>query len=87
VETIHFLVKANIPAHLLNKNNYLFIQDYMDKWEREKVYFSGTGWLTYLVSKKVRPGNKKLQLGVYFTPRAPGDRVMIKDVKIFVRGK
>jgi MFS family permease len=84
IKTIHFLVKVNIPVHLINNNNYLFIRDYMDKWEREKVYFAGTGWLTYLVSKKVRPQNKKIQIGFYFTPQSPGDQIMIKDIKIFV---
>jgi hypothetical protein len=87
IETIHFLVKVNIPVNLINNNNYLFIRDYMDKWEREKVYFAGTGWLTYLVSKKVRPQNKKLQLGFYFTPQTAGDQMMIKGIKIFVTRK
>ncbi len=87
IETIYFLVKVNIPAHLINNDNYLFIRDYMDKWERERVYFAGTGWLTYLVSKKVRPQNKKLQLGFYFTPQTAGDQMMVKDIKIFVTGK
>ena len=81
---IHFMVKAKIPAHLINKDNYLFIQDFSGQWEREKFYFSGPGWLTYLVSKKIRPGSTKLSLGIYFTPQSGNDRIMLDDINVFI---
>jgi len=81
---IHFMVKAKVPEHLINRNNYLFIQDFDGRWERERFYFSGTGWLTYLVSKKVRPGSTKLGMGIYFTPQSESDRMKIDDIRIFV---
>jgi len=84
---VHFVVKANIPEHLLNKENYLFIQDFDGSWERQKAYFSGSGWLTYLVSKKIRPRSRELQLGFRFLPQSSEDKLMIMDVKVFIPAK
>ena len=81
---IHLVVKAKIPVHLLDKENYLFISDFDGRWENERVYFSGSGWLTYLVSKRIRQHSKKFQLGFRFVPKSSKDRMMIKDVKVFI---
>jgi len=84
---IHFLVKVCIPSeswHLINKNNFLFIQVSNGKWERDKVYFSGTGWFTYLMTKEIYPGVKDLQIGIQFVPDSPQDKIMIKDIKLFL---
>jgi hypothetical protein len=84
---IDFMAEINIPEHLINKDNYLFIQDFNGKWERKRITFSGTGWLTYWVSKKIRSGSTKLQLGIQFAPQSSEDKLIIKDVKVFISGE
>lgn len=81
---IYFMARVNIPDHLINKENYLFIWDFGARVYKKKVYFSNTGWLTYLVSIKIQPKNKNLQFGFNFVPQSPGDQLMINDVKIFI---
>jgi signal peptidase I len=81
---IYFMASVNIPGHLVNKENYLFIRDFGDKLNKKMVYFSNTGWLTYLVSLKIQPKNENLQFGFNFVPQCPGDKLKIKDVKIFI---
>ena len=81
---IYFVVKANIPKGLVNRENYIFIQDFAGQWEREKVYFSESGWLTCLVSKKIREQSTKLQFGFRFAPGSKEDRLKIKDVQLFI---
>ena len=84
---IHFVVKAKVPKHLINRNNYVFIQDFDGRWERKTSSFSGTGWLTHLISKKIRPGSTTLGMGIYFTPQSENDRMEIDDIKIFVSNR
>jgi hypothetical protein len=86
-KTIHLLVEVNIPGHLINKDNFLFIRDFDGKWERKRITFSGTGWLTYLASKKIHSESTKLQLGIQFAPLFPEDKLRIKDVKVFISGE
>lgn len=81
---IYFMASVNIPDHLVNKENYLFIWDFGPRLNKKKVYFSNTGWLKYLVSLKIQPKNENLQFGFNFVPQFPGDKLMIKDVKIFI---
>ena len=90
VRVVHLLVSVNIPAEsaqLINKDNFLFIQTTNGKWERNKVSFSGTGWLTYLISKEIQPGDTDVQIGIQFVPGSTGDRLLIKDIKVFLTGK
>jgi hypothetical protein len=81
---IYFMASVNIPDHLVNKENYLFTWDFGPRLNKKKVYFSNTGWLTYLVSLKIQPKNENLQFGFNFVPQSPGDKLKIKDVKIFI---
>jgi hypothetical protein len=81
---VHLLVEARIPDHLAGKDNYLFIQDFNGTWEREKYYFPYGGWLTCFVSKRVRRGSSRLNLGIMFTPGSKKDKLMIGDAYICV---
>jgi|GEM_PF-990159 len=84
---VYFKADVCVPGHLANKNNYLFIQDYIDDWQREKVYFTGSGWFTYVVAKEIRPGSQKVFLGVVFTPKSKMDQLKIKNTRVFFTPK
>jgi hypothetical protein len=84
---VHLVVSAKVPQCLINKDNYLFVQDYDKKWDRRIRQFSGNGWLTYVVSKRISPKSTRLQFGFYFRPQKPGDSISIREVKIFVENE
>lgn len=84
---VSFIVRAKIPKHLVNKDNHIFIQDFDGKWERKKIFFSGNDWKTFLISKIVRKNSTHLNIGLSFVPQSAEDKLMIKDMKIFVSNK
>lgn len=85
---IHFIVSASVPSHLHNRQNYITIRDKKEKWdETSRAYFTSPGWHTYVVSKKIRPGFKRLVLIIRFTPRFPRDEMGVRDVRVFVSAK
>jgi len=81
---IHFIVKAKISGNLINKNNYIFIQDFTNNWERGKHHFSSPYWRTYLISRRIREGSSKLMLGIRFAPKSSEDKILIKDIRIYI---
>jgi hypothetical protein len=84
---IHFIVQARVPAHLAkenNENNHVFIQDYNGAWERKTIHFNTGGWMTGLVSKRIRHGSSRMNMGVRFQPESGKDKLSIKDVYIVV---
>ena len=76
---------AGSPS-LLNRGNYIAVVDYNKDGSRaaEKTYFTSPFWRTYMVSRKVKPGNSRLILLFRFVPRAVEDTFKIMDVKIIV---
>jgi len=80
---VYFLVSIKIPPHLINKNNYIFIQDFDGKWEREKVFFARETWRKYLIKKKIRPETTEVGIGFKFDPKSQKDEVYIKKVQIY----
>lgn len=80
----YFIAKVKVSNHLINENNFLYIQDFDGKKEREIEHFRSENWQTYMVAKKVRTGSTKLYFGFNFEPGSPGEKLMIKDIKIFV---
>jgi hypothetical protein len=84
---MHLIVKVKISSNLMNRNNYIFISDFKESWESRKTFFSTPGWRTYFVSKKVRPESKRLILGFRFNPQSSEDKLMIRDVHIYLSEK
>jgi len=83
---VTFIIRAAISPSLLNRENYIAVVDYNKdgSHEAEKTYFTSNHWRTYMVSKRVRPGNSRVLLMFRFCPQTGQDRLMIKDVKILV---
>ncbi len=84
---LYFTAKVKVPDRSINENNFLYIQDYDGTEERETTHFRTENWQTYMAAKKVRTGSKALYFGFNFEPGAPGDKLMIKDIKVFVSKK
>lgn len=80
---VYFIVSVKLPFHLLNRQNYIFIQDYDGKWERVSKYFTDSGWRKYLVSKKIRPRSAELGIGFYFQLQSEEDEILIEDIQIY----
>ncbi|MCP5053193.1 MAG: hypothetical protein GY940_38870 [bacterium] len=88
---IHLLVEAKIPRHLLNRQNYVFIQDFVQhrgkgkkQWQREKLYFSSPHWRTYRVSRELSENSSQFMLGIRFNPNSPEDKLVIKNIRAYV---
>jgi hypothetical protein len=83
---VTFIVRAAISPSLLNRDNYIAVVDYNKdgSHKAEKTYFTSHHWRTYMVSKRVRPGNTRLLLMIRFCPQTRQDRFRIKDVKVIV---
>ncbi len=84
--TVYLAVDLEFPAEVVRKNNYLFIQDFNGTWERSKHFVPQVkGPVTLTVSKRIRNGCTRLNLGVMFQPRKRGDQLKIRDIKIVVK--
>jgi hypothetical protein len=81
---IHFLVDAKLPEHLVNRENFIFIQDFKGTWERDKIHFATHHWRTYLISRKIREGSERFTLGIKFVPQSQNDKLMIRSIRAFV---
>jgi hypothetical protein len=81
---IHFIVEAKISKLLLNRENYIFIQDYKDNWDRDRLYFSAPYWRTYLISRKIREGSTKFSMGLRFVPNSTKGKLLIKNLRAYV---
>lgn len=79
----YFLVNISIPKHLINRKNFIFIQDFDGKWNRNKVYFSRDSWRNYVVKKKIKHKSQKSGIGLRIEPQSPKDEILIKDIKIY----
>lgn len=79
---VHFIVEVQVPGRLVNKENYVFIQDYNGVWERRSVQFQRGGWMTLLVSKRIRRGSSRLLLGIRFLPESTKDKLRIRNAYI-----
>lgn len=85
--TIHFIVRAAISPNLLNKENFIGIQDFDRQWISARTYFQSPDRTTYHISKKVRPGVKRLVLFIKFTPQSSTDYIMFEEVRLLVSEK
>ena len=83
-KTIHFIVSAAISPHLLNQDNFIAVQDFDGGWQSSKEYFQSPDWKTYHISKKVRPGVKRLVLMIRFTPRSSSDQLLIREARMLI---
>lgn len=82
---IHMAVKTAVSPKLINKENYFVISAFDGAWwPSEKVTFTSTDWRTYIISKKIEPGCKRLILVARFAPKSSQEEMKIRDVKIFV---
>ena len=83
---VTIIVRAAISPSLLNRDNYIAVIDYNKdgSHKSEKTYFTSHHWRTYMVSKRVEPGNSRVLLMFRFCPQTGQDRLMIKDVKVIV---
>ena len=83
-KTIHFIVSAAISPHLLNHDNFIAVQDFDHGWQSSKEYFQSPDWSTYHISKKVRPGVKRLVLMIKFTPQSSSDQLLIREIRLLI---
>ena len=81
---IYMVVNAAVSSHLSREDNYMFISTLTDGWEGEKQFFSGLGWQTYILAKKIQPGASRLIIGFRFTPQSVDDRLSIRHVSVYV---
>jgi len=81
---LHLIVEAKIPTHLINRENYIFIQDYKEGWERNRHYYAAKFMRRYLVSRKIRPGSTNISLGIRFVPKSPQDKLTIKSINAYI---
>ncbi|MCP4152509.1 MAG: hypothetical protein GY757_32535, partial [bacterium] len=82
VHTVHFIVQAAITPQL--KNNTIYITDYNGTWHTKKAPLQSKKSRYYIVTKKIRPGVTRLQLGIRFKPKTKKDQLTIDDIKIFI---
>lgn len=80
---VYFCVEINVPEHLINKDNYIFIQDFDGKWESSKTYFAAPRWRKYVISKRIRPQSSKIGIGLIFQPQSEKDILNIQNIKIY----
>jgi len=80
---VYFLLTVKIPGNLINKQNYIFIQDFDGTWKRKKMYFSRPGWRSYLISKQIRTQSSEIGVGFSFRPESSENEIAISDVKIY----
>ncbi len=83
-KTVHFVVSAAISPHLSNQDNFIAVQDFDHGWKSSKESFQSSDWRTYHISKKVRPGVKRLVLMIKFTPRSSSDQLLIREVRLLI---
>ena len=77
-----FIVRAKITDLYIPKKSYIFIQDFDGTWEKKKVAIVGDEWKTYVVSKKIRRGCTKLNLGIYFMPLSSANSLLVEEVRV-----
>jgi hypothetical protein len=85
--TIHFIVRAAISPNLLNRENFIGIQDFDRQWKSSRTYFQSPDWTTYHISKKVRSGVKRLVLFIKFIPQSSTDYIMLEEARLLVSEK
>lgn len=84
---LHFIVRASISPTLFNRENYVYINEYngRDKiWQSTKIYFSSPYRRTYIVSREIGKDSRRVMLGFRFTPRSPGEVLLIQDAGAYV---
>jgi len=89
---VYVLVEASISPQLdNNRSNFMMLADRKagkkKEWDRVKMPFTTYHWRTYFLEKKIRPGAQRVVVLFRFTPQTPADRLMIRDVKIFISKK
>jgi hypothetical protein len=80
-QTVTFIATVRFQT-----NNYpdVFVQDYVQKWERSKVTMNEFGWKPYIVRKKIRKGAEKISLGINWKPDNKDEWLEIKQTRIYV---
>jgi len=83
---VNFIVRVAGSHSILDKDNYIAIVDYhSDKSHSAvKTYFFSPHWRTYLLSKKIKPGNSRLLMMIRFCPQSLKDKIKIEDAKIII---
>ena len=83
---VTFIVRVAVSPSLLNRDNYIAVVDYNKdgSHKAEKTFFTSHHWRTYIVTKRIRPGNSRVLLMFRFCPQSRQDRFRIKDAKIVV---
>ncbi len=83
---VHFIVRTSVSPNLLNRDNYIAVVDYNKDNTNvaKKTFFTSHHWRTYIVSKKIRPGNARVIFMFRFCPRGIKDRFFIRDARISI---
>ena len=62
----------------------MVIRDFDCRWQSSMTYFQSPGWEAYHISKKVRPGVKRLVLMIQFTPQSSSDQLLVHEIRLLV---
>jgi len=84
---LHFIARAAISPTLFNRDNFIFISEYSERdkiWQSTRIYFSSPNRRTYIVSREIGKDSSRVILGFRFTPRSPGEVLLIRDAGIYI---
>ena len=80
-------VRLSSPKSRSGRSAQLFVQDKVDDWSGEEVYWQGSSWRDVLVSKKIREGFTNICMGIKWKPGSTDEWLDVKLVRIFVSDK
>jgi hypothetical protein len=82
---VHFVIEAKVSQQMMSRKNYMFVRDFKEgKWEREKRYFAADVFRKYLISKPIRTGSERFQIGIHIEPDSPKDALEIKHIRAYI---
>ena len=62
----------------------IFIQDKVEKWERNSASIYKYAWEQYIISKKIRRGSSKVDFGINWKPKNINTYLEIKNLRIVI---
>ena len=81
---VYFTVSAKISKGAIGRESYIYVRDYTDNTEQEKLLFAKPGWRTYLVRKQIRFDAQKISARIVFVPKQSDDELAIRDMQVFL---
>ena len=79
------LISADIKMASKSKRSEVFIQDKVEKWDREKILVTySTTWNKYRIYKRIRDNASDFSMGIYWDPIRENETLEIKNVLVYV---